>query len=99
MIVHVADDGKIGLAAFAESEVGYFDCILMDIRMPLLNGIEAAECIRTLDRSDAKTVPILAMTADAFDEDVQRCLDAGMNGHIAKPVDPVTLYRTISAYI
>ena len=99
MTVHIADDGQTGLTAFSESRTDYFDCILMDVRMPVLNGIEAASCIRALDRADAKTVPIIALTADAFDEDVKKCLDAGMNGHIAKPVDPETLYLTISAYI
>ena len=99
MTVHIADDGQTGLTAFSESRTDYFDCILMDVRMPVLNGIEAASCIRALDRADAKTVPIIALTADAFDEDVKKCLDAGMNGHIAKPVDPGTLYLTISAYI
>lgn len=79
----------------ASSASGYFDCILMDIRMPVLNGYEATEKIRSLVRPDAKTVPILAMTADAFDDDVQKCLKAGMNGHIAKPIDPAKLCRSV----
>jgi len=64
-----------------------------------MDGIEAARAIRALDRPDAKTVPIIAMTADAFADDVQRCRDAGMNGHIAKPVDPETMYRSLAAAV
>jgi len=64
--------------------------------MPVMDGIEATKAIRALPRLDAKTVPILAMTADAYSDDVQKCLDAGMNGHIAKPIDPDILYETLS---
>jgi CheY-like chemotaxis protein len=76
--------------------VGYYDAILMDIRMPVMDGYEAARKIRKLDRPDAKTVPIIAMTADAFEDDVQKCLDAGMNGHVAKPVEPGLLYSALA---
>jgi CheY-like chemotaxis protein len=68
----------------------------MDLRMPVMDGLEAARRIRALPRSDAGSVPIIAMTADAFTDDVQRCLDAGMNGHISKPIDPQTLYDTLT---
>ena len=95
VIVSVAEDGRRGVAGFAESAAGFYDAILMDIRMPVMDGYEAARRIRALDRPDAKTVPIIAMTADAFADDVQKCLDAGMNGHIAKPIDPEKLYASL----
>jgi signal transduction histidine kinase len=98
MLVVPAADGQAGVKSFAASAIGYFDCILMDIHMPVMDGLAAARAIRALARPDAKTVPILAMTADAFAEDVQKCLDAGMDGHIAKPVDPEQLIRTIQAH-
>ena len=93
--VLVADDGEAGVRLFENAAVNYFDCILMDVRMPVMNGYEATRAIRRLDRPDAKTVPILAMTADAFADDVQKCLDAGMNGHIAKPIDPGLMLEKI----
>jgi CheY-like chemotaxis protein len=71
----------------------------MDLRMPVMNGFETAKAIRALNRSDAKSIPIVAMTADAFDEDAKRCLDAGMNAHIAKPIEPVKLFQTLLTYI
>ncbi len=82
-----AENGQVCLEIFQQSEVGYYDAILMDIRMPVLNGYESAKAIRSLERPDAKEIPIIAMTADAFAEDIQRCLDCGMNAHIAKPID------------
>jgi CheY-like chemotaxis protein len=94
-IVSIADDGQQGVEAFAASTAGFYAAILMDIRMPVMNGYEAARAIRSLDRPDAATVPILAMTADAFTDDVQKCLDAGMNGHVSKPIDPPTLYSAL----
>jgi CheY-like chemotaxis protein len=93
--VEIAENGKDGLDAFIHSALNYFDCILMDIRMPVLNGVEATKAIRSLERADAKTIPVIAMTADAFKEDVNKCLDAGMNGHIAKPIEPERLYETL----
>jgi two-component system sensor histidine kinase/response regulator len=71
----------------------------MDLRMPVMDGYEATKAIRALNRTDALSVPIIAMTADAFTDDVQKCLDAGMNGHIAKPIEPNILYSTIAAAI
>lgn len=94
-LVTVAGDGQEGLKAFLNSSIGYFDCILMDIHMPVMDGYETAKTIRKLPRADAKSVPIIAMTADAFAEDIQKCLDVGMNGHIAKPVDPEKLYKML----
>lgn len=99
IIVSIAEDGKVGVEAFRNSSPYYFDAILMDIRMPVMDGIEATRKIRTLPRADAKTVPILAMTADAFAADVQRCIETGMNGHVAKPVDPEGLYQKLSSII
>ena len=81
---------------FSAAEPGYYDAVLMDVRMPVKDGLEATRCIRALDKADAKTVPIIAMTADAFDEDVQRSLQAGMNAHLSKPVDPERLYDTLA---
>jgi signal transduction histidine kinase/CheY-like chemotaxis protein/PAS domain-containing protein len=95
IIVQVAEDGQKGVDDFLNSAVGYFDCILMDLRMPVLDGIGAAKAIRDIARTDAKTVPIFAMTADAFADDIKRCTEAGMNGHIAKPVDPEKLYSVL----
>lgn len=95
ILVSIADDGKAGVDMFHDSSPDYYDAILMDIRMPVMDGLEATRAIRSLDRSDAKTVPVIAMTADAFAEDVQKCFDAGMNGHIAKPIEPERLYRLL----
>ncbi|MCI2062464.1 MAG: transporter substrate-binding domain-containing protein [Eubacteriaceae bacterium] len=90
-----ADNGKIGTELFAESKPGYFDVILMDIRMPVMGGIEAARTIRALDRADAAQVKIIAVSADAFKENVEESLEAGMNAHIAKPVDAAQLIGLI----
>ncbi|XCP85939.1 response regulator [Roseburia hominis] len=81
-----AENGRMCVDMFKESPVGYYDAILMDIRMPLMGGYEAADTIRKLKRPDA-VLPIVAMTADAFLEDIQRCLEHGMNAHLAKPID------------
>ncbi|MEA5050521.1 MAG: transporter substrate-binding domain-containing protein [Oscillospiraceae bacterium] len=94
--VDVAADGRAGLEIFSGSPDGCYGAILMDIRMPVMDGIEATKAIRALGRDDAKTVPIIAMTADAFADDVQRCLDAGMNAHLAKPIEPQALYLALS---
>ena len=94
-----AENGKIVLNMFEESTVGYYDAILMDVRMPEMDGLEAAAAIRSLDRLDAKTIPIIALTANAFDEDVQRSLQVGMDAHLSKPVDPEHLYQTLEELI
>ena len=94
-----AENGKIALDMFAKSEPGYYDAILMDVRMPEMDGLAATEAIRALGRSDAKLIPILAMTANAFDEDVQRSLQVGMNAHLSKPVEPDRLYQTLEELI
>ena len=81
-----AYNGEEAVKRFAESEIGYYDMILMDIMMPVMDGLEAAKHIRTLDRQDSRTVPIYAMSANAFDEDIKRSLNSGMNGHLSKPI-------------
>ena len=97
--VHCAENGMLGLATFEASEEGFFDLVLMDIRMPVLDGLSATKAIRALDRSDAKTVPIIALTADAFSEDAQIAQNAGMNGHLSKPIEPQLLYEAVAAHI
>ena len=96
--VEWAEDGKLCLDMFERSEVNYYDVILMDLRMPSMNGFEAAEAIRALNRPDAN-LPILAMTADAFSEDIQKCLACGMNEHIAKPIDVDRLMLLLEKYL
>ncbi len=99
MISDHAENGKIAVKKFADSPPGFYDAILMDIRMPVMDGLEATAAIRALDHPDAKTIPIIAMTANAFDEDVQRSLNAGMNAHLTKPADPEQLYKTLQELI
>jgi CheY-like chemotaxis protein len=95
----LATNGKLVLEMFEKSAVGYYDAILMDVRMPEMDGLEATAAIRALERPDAKTVPIIALTANAFDEDVQRSLQVGMNAHLTKPLDPERLYQTLEELI
>ena len=80
-------------------EAGYYDVILMDMRMPEMDGLEATLAIRAADHADAKTIPIIALTANAFDEDVQRSLQAGLNAHLSKPVDQDMLFETLESLI
>ncbi len=94
-----APDGKACVDMFRESPAGRYDAILMDIRMPVMNGLEAAEQIRSLDREDARTVPIIAMTANAFDDDVKLSLQSGMNAHLTKPVEAEHLIETLQRLI
>ena len=91
----VMTDGAQAVRAFCESSPGTYDAILMDIQMPELNGYEATRAIRKLERPDAREIPIVAMTANAFAEDVQAALDAGMNTHVAKPIDIEVLQGTL----
>ena len=98
MIDH-AENGKLAVEMFEKSGVGYYSAILMDVRMPEMDGLEAAQTIRALNRPDAKRVPIIALTANAFDEDVQRSLQVGMNAHLSKPVEPERLYQTMEELI
>jgi signal transduction histidine kinase/ActR/RegA family two-component response regulator len=97
--VTVAKDGSEGLALYQASNAKPYDLILMDLRMPNMTGYEATEAIRKCANPDAKSIPIIAMTADAFGEDVQKCLASGMNAHIAKPIDPERLYETLVQYL
>lgn len=99
MEVECAEDGQISVEMFEKSSLNYYDAILMDVRMPVMNGLDASVKIRSLNRADAKTVPIIAMTANAFDEDVQRSLQAGMNAHLTKPVEMERLYETLAELI
>ncbi len=94
-----AENGRTCVEKFAASPPGYYDAILMDIRMPIMNGYEATAEIRRLDREDAKTVPIIAMSADAFSDDVQRCLECGMNAHTAKPIDVDEVAALLERYM
>ncbi|MFA6830243.1 MAG: response regulator [Bacilli bacterium] len=99
LLVDYAVNGKEGVETFSKSKPGMYDAILMDIRMPIMDGLTATRNIRELDHPDAKTIPIIAMTANAFDDDIQNCLNAGMNGHIAKPFDPKKLYEILAEKI
>jgi PAS domain S-box-containing protein len=94
--IEEAVDGQHVLDMFKASPAGYYDLIVMDIQMPVMDGYEATRNIRALERPDAKTVPILAMTANAYREDIDKALGAGMNGHISKPIDLDTLLRTLA---
>ena len=94
-----AADGQQAVEAFAASPVGGFDAILMDVMMPVRDGHEATRAIRAMDRPDAKTIPIFAMTANAFAEDRLKALESGMNEHLPKPIDPDTLYRLLVKYL
>lgn len=98
-VVEIAKDGKEAVEHFEASEKNYYDAILMDVRMPVMNGIEATKTIRALDREDAATVPIIAMTADAFDEERKKTIEAGMNYHLSKPIEPKVLYQVLLEYM
>lgn len=99
MITDHAENGKIAVEMFSDSQVGYYDAVLMDVRMPEMDGLEATAEIRSLGRPDAEKVPIIAMTANAFDEDVQISLQFGMNAHLSKPVEAERLYHTLEELI
>lgn len=98
IVVTCAENGKVALDKFCESALYMYDAILMDVMMPVMDGLEAARAIRGLDREDAKTVPIIAMTANAYAEDAKKVKDAGMDVHLAKPVEPDMLYATLAQY-
>lgn len=97
--VDTAVNGLRVLERFRESAPGYYDAVLMDIRMPLMDGLSAATAIRNLSRPDAALTPIIAMTANAFEDDVEKSMAAGMNAHLAKPIEPEKLYRVLHEFI
>ena len=97
--VDVAQNGKLVVDAFAAKPEHYYDFILMDVQMPELDGRAAARIIRGLDRPDAADIPIFALSADAFVEDVRLSMESGMNGHYSKPVDFVALRKNVGAYL
>lgn len=99
MEVDLAQNGKIAVDKFGAHEPGYYDAVLMDMRMPEMDGLEATRRIRAMDREDARCIPIIALTANAFDEDVQRSLQAGLNAHLSKPVQPEVLFETLESLI
>ena len=98
-VVEKAADGKKALEMFAASEEGYYDVIMMDIMMPEMDGLEATRRIRRMDRKDAETVPIFAMSANAFDDDVARSRAAGMNEHLSKPLSFEKAAAVIAQYV
>ena len=98
-IIEHAENGRIAVDMFKNSEKDYYDAILMDVRMPEMDGLAATAAIRLLSHPNAETIPIIAMTANAFDEDVQRSLQVGMNAHLSKPVEPERLYVTLEELI
>jgi signal transduction histidine kinase len=97
-VVTWAQNGQDCINAFVGAPTGFFDAILMDIRMPLIDGLEATRRIRAMERPDAQTIPIIAMTANAYVEDVKVSLDVGMNDHLAKPINPTLMYGTIAKW-
>lgn len=99
MEIDLAENGQIAVDLFAAHEPGYYAAILMDMRMPVMDGLEAARTIRRTEKEDAKTIPIIALTANAFDEDVQRSMQAGLNAHLSKPVEPAALFETLEKLI
>lgn len=97
--VEIAKNGREALERFSNSEIGHYWIILMDIQMPIMNGLDATKKIRSLNREDAKTIPIISMSADAFDEDVEKSLEAGMNAHVSKPIDISVFFSTLESFL
>ena len=95
----IAENGQIAVERFSSHPAGYYDAILMDMRMPVMDGLEATRVIRAMDRPDAKSIPIIALTANAFDEDVQRSMLAGLNAHLSKPVEMDALFETLETLV
>ena len=99
MEVDHAENGQEAVNLFASHDAGYYSAILMDMRMPIMDGLEATKVIRAMEREDAKSIPIIALTANAFDEDVQHSLQAGLDAHLSKPVEPEILFGTLEKLI
>jgi two-component system sensor histidine kinase/response regulator len=97
--VDSAADGKIALTKFKDAPPGYYDVVLLDIRMPVMDGHEAAKAIRALARPDAHEIPLIAMSADAFEEDISASLASGINAHLIKPINPQELYKTLATFV
>ncbi len=95
----IVENGQLVVERFMKAAEGEFDAILMDVQMPVMNGYDATKAIRALNRKDAKEIPIIAMTANAFAEDEKEALNAGMNIHLAKPIDIELLKEVIKQYI
>ena len=97
--VVIAENGLKAMETFVSHPAHYYDAILMDVRMPQMDGLTATRSIRHWDKPDARSIPIIAMTANAFDEDVDKSKAAGMNAHLSKPIDPEIMYATLSRLI
>lgn len=97
--VTLAENGKVAVETYTKEKDFTYDCILMDIRMPVMNGMEATRSIRTSGKEDARTIPIVALSANAFDEDTKKSIECGMNGHLAKPIDVEKLYEILQKVI
>ena len=95
----IVENGKLAVERFEHAEKEAFDAILMDVQMPVMNGYDATRAIRALSKEDARKIPIIAMTANAFAEDEKEALDAGMNVHLAKPIDVELLKKVIHQYV
>ena len=99
LTTELAVNGKEGVEAFQSRKPGYYSAILMDCRMPVMDGYQATRAIRALERPDAARIPIIALTADAFEEDRKRCLEAGMDDFLAKPVEIKVLKEMLGKYM
>ena len=99
MQVDTAENGKIAVELFSEHTEKYYDAILMDMRMPVMGGADATSAIRSIEREDARNIPIIALTGDAFNEDMKQYMEAGLNDYLTKPVDPDKLYETLEKWI
>ena len=95
LTVETAENGQVALNKYMMNAPRTYDLILMDVRMPYMDGLKAARMIRASGKSDAKTIPIMAMTANAYDEDIKQSMEAGMNAHLVKPVEPSELYKAV----
>lgn len=98
LIVTAAENGQIAVKLFQDNPPGTFDVILMDMHMPIMDGLEATKTIRTMERTDAQTIPILALTANDFEEDIRQTREAGMNDHLTKPFDMEKILEAIVTY-
>ena len=99
VVIEEAENGQEALTMVSASAEGYYDIILMDIQMPVMNGYEASRALRAMGRKDAQEIPIIAMTANAFREDVEEAMQAGMTEHLAKPIEPEKLTDLLLKYI